>query len=134
MIRPLGVLALTVFVLVVVRTADWAATRILWLAAAFLVLVACGLALWHRQRMAELRELHNDVLGNWRRLSPVRPWPKACLSCGATAYDWRSVRLHEDTDRSACAAFTARLEAAGGAPREPPWTAVVEGNEDAEEE
>jgi hypothetical protein len=116
-------IAAAVFLAVVIHAADWAATRVLWICAALLLLGAAGLALWHRRKVAELRELHNDVIGGWRRISTVTPWPKECRSCGQPAYSWAATRVHRDQQTSACAAHLARQEAAEDAPVS--WSVTV---------
>ena len=110
------VIAGALFVIVMVRAADWAATKVLWIGAVMLVLGWAALWLYHRRKLAELRDLEAGQLGGWRQLHPPSRWPKACRSCGATAHDWRSVRAHGDPESSACAAHQARLEAAERTP------------------
>jgi hypothetical protein len=120
-------IAAALFLAVLIRAADWAATRVLWLCAALLVLGFAGLWLYHRRRLAELHELRAEAIGRWRRVGRFVPWPKACQDCGAVAHDWKSVRAHGDPARSACAAYTAHLERAEAEPgvsRET-WSATV---------
>ena len=114
------VIGAIVFVAVVVRSAHWAAARILGVFAVALVLGAVALALYHRRKLAELHNVEAEVIGGWRRISRAMPWPKACRECGATAHDWRSIRAHGDPQRSACAAHLASMEAAGAAPEPAP--------------
>src|SRR5579864_2391900 len=94
-------IAAALFLAVLIHAADWAATRVLWLAAVLLLLGFAALGLWYRHKVAELRELHNEAVGHWRRVSRVARWPKECLSCGAAAYSWRAVGAHNDPERSA---------------------------------
>ena len=121
------VLGAIVFVAVVVRSAHWAAARILGVFAVALALGAVALALYHRRKLAELHGIEAEVIGGWRRISRAMPWPKACRWCGATAHDWRSVRAHGDPQRSACAAHQASLERAEAAPEPAPesWSVTV---------
>lgn len=125
----LGPLAAALFAVVVIRSANWAATRVLWLCAALLLLGALGLALWHRRKLAELRDLEIGTMGGWRRVNQFTTWPRACRACGLVAHDWRSIRTHGDPESSACAAFRARKEAAETAP-ETAWTADVVTSQD----
>ena len=103
--------AAALFVVVMVRAADWAATKVLWIGAFMLVLGWGALWLYHRRKTAELRDLEAGQLGGWRQLHPPSRWPKACRSCGQPAHDWRSVRDHRNPESSACAAHLARQEA-----------------------
>jgi hypothetical protein len=116
-------IAAAVFLSALIHSADWAATRVLWLAAALLLLGFAGLVLYHRRKVAELRELHSETTGHWRRVNRLAAWPKECLSCGSPAYSWRAVGAHGDPGRSACAAHVTRLERAEAAPET--WSATV---------
>ena len=110
--------------LLLIATARWSAAHWLVLAAGGVGLAAAGLVLWHRRRVAELHELHNVIVGRYRRTG-FAAWPKACQDCGAQVPDWRAVRAHDDAGTSACAAFTDNLDRLARAPKEPvgtsPW-------------
>jgi hypothetical protein len=112
-----------VFLAVTIHAADWAATRVLWLCAVLLILGFAGFGLWHRRKLAEIHELQSDTIGHFRRVNRAVNWPKACISCGATAHDWKSVRAHGDPARSACAAHIIGQEKAEIAPES--WSATV---------
>ena len=99
------------FVIVMVRAADWAAAKVLWIGAVMLALGWAALWLYHRRKLAALRDLEAGQLGGWRQLHPPSRWPKACRSCGMVAHDSRSTLTHMDPESSACAAHLARLEA-----------------------
>ena len=113
---PRWVLALATGLLLIAAT-RWTAGHWVFLAAGGVLLAATGLVLWHRRRMAELREMHNVVVGRYRRVGVVA-WPKMCRYCGATVHDWRACEAH-DGQWSACAAFTEYAGRAGMAPKEP---------------
>lgn len=119
----LGTLAASAFLVMVIDIPRIA------LLAGFVALGIGALAnvLYHRRKLAELRELHVPFKGQWRKLHAHMPWPKVCRYCSAHVWDWRAAGVHTDPELSACAALASAREKAAELPPEPApqWTAAV---------
>lgn len=126
MIQVLGVILAAIVVVIIVDV-----PRIAVLGGT-VALLACwlGLALWHRRKLAELRELHTAHEGLYALVSKAQRWPKRCVRCHHRIWSHREGNDHADPELSPCAAMAeaqeARELAADRAAAEAPgWTAEV---------
>jgi hypothetical protein len=127
MIQLIGVILAALFFVLTV-----AVPRIAIVIAFAAVLIAwLALLLWHRRKLAELRELHVDKgLGQWRPVAIGLRWPKRCVHCQLRVHNWAEAGAHQDPSRSACAAHLIAVEAREAADEQaareaPQWTATV---------
>lgn len=110
----------------------------LWVASALALLAFGALALfmWHRRQLAYIREQHLVIIGRYRNVHGLRPWPKACLDCGHESSDWRGCRDHDNAESSPCAKLLYAREHAGDVPDSLPnenWRADILGPRDRDQ-
>jgi hypothetical protein len=94
------------------------------------ILGALAVVLYHRRKLAELRELHTEHEGLYVLVSKAQRWPKRCVRCHHRIWSHREGSDHADPELSPCAAMAeaqeARELAADRAAAEAPgWTAEV---------
>lgn len=122
-----GALAASVFIVIAIdlpRVAVLAAT-------VALIVCALALALHHRRKLAELREMHVDQgFGQFRPINYGLRWPKRCTYCHQRVHSWKEAGAHQDPKVSSCAVLIERNEAELAATERAqaeavPWTATV---------
>lgn len=87
--------AAAVFLLLILRAADWLARE--WFAVVLVLSLLSYVALyfWHRRALARIQSAQADALGRYRRHNKFTSWPRWCRDCGITVHEWRQLSAHE---------------------------------------
>jgi hypothetical protein len=97
-------LAAVAFVVLILHFAAEAAREWFAVLAVAGALAALAMHLWHRRWIAEIEQRELALTGRWRPAHWSQRWPQLCKGCGLSVSSWRAKTLHDNPDRSPCAA------------------------------